>query len=239
MNQIYSYSKTTKEYTPTAKPVYAKEDPLDPDNIPVPAHATLVEPPNYNVNSIPVWNGSAWEVKADYRGTTYLDLDENVVTITEIGVRVPDFASQEYLQGVRLAAFTAKATELVTMKSMRNNKYPFIYDGHEYVNDEVNLIGVRVASMGKDLTQPIQTFIGTENEGKWKTNDRNYISFTYQEFINGLSEAYFLMRTTNFTNTDVKYAELMAIYMDPTKTVEDIDAFDLTTGWSTATVLPE
>lgn len=237
--QIYNYDPVTKEFIPTRNPVFARVDRLDPDNIPVPANATLIAPPRVSANSIQVFITDTWAVKVDYRGTEYTDHDGNVIVITEIGVPVPDTASDEYKQGVRLAKFTAKALDLAKIKSNRNNVFPFMFGGNIYKNDEINIFGVKIAAFGKPVTNPLQTFIGTANEGKWKTDDRQYIAFTYQEFMDGVFETYFIMRSDNFTNADRLYTELLTMYADPTKTDEDIVAFDISVGWSDVTVAPE
>lgn len=66
---IYNYDKTTHEYLSTqnvdADPMATKRQgkfvPL------LPANSTLIEPPNYTENQIPVFENGQWIVKADYR----------------------------------------------------------------------------------------------------------------------------------------------------------------------------
>ncbi len=88
MTYIYNYSKTTKEY------LYSQEAEANPaetklkgEFVPlVPANATLIEPPVYGANEIPVFENGEWVVKADYRKNyKKVDDDLNVSDITEIG----------------------------------------------------------------------------------------------------------------------------------------------------------
>jgi len=64
MTQIYHYDKNTSELVGNSE---ARLDPID-DLILVPAQATTQAPPNEGANQTAVWNGSDWELVADYRG---------------------------------------------------------------------------------------------------------------------------------------------------------------------------
>lgn len=85
---IYHYDEFTKEY------LYKSEAEADPAEtelqgkfIPlIPAYATLLEPPIFQENEVPVLENNEWVIKPDYRNN-YYKVDKNFVVddITEIG----------------------------------------------------------------------------------------------------------------------------------------------------------
>lgn len=89
---VYNYDPKTKEYLHNAEP--AQIDPLDPNNLLIPAHATTVDPPETGKNEVAVFEEEAgtWLVKADNRGEIYYNTaTQEKITITEIGI-LPDSA---------------------------------------------------------------------------------------------------------------------------------------------------
>lgn len=89
---VHSYDEKTKEYIHNSEP--AQIDPLQPDNLLVPAHATTIEPPQVSANEVSVFDeiNEEWLVKADHRGEVYYDTTtQEKITISEIGV-TPDEA---------------------------------------------------------------------------------------------------------------------------------------------------
>lgn len=97
---VYSYDGTTKEYLHGSEP--AQIDPLEPDNLLIPANATTIEPPSFGEKEIAVFDeiAEAWEVKPDYRykirgevrGVEYYDtLTQEKKIIEDIGV-LPDIS---------------------------------------------------------------------------------------------------------------------------------------------------
>ncbi len=86
--KLYNFDPETKEYTGFSE---AEADPeetlLQGKFIPlVPAHSTLIVPPECGENEIPVFEDDNWAVKKDYRKTHYtVDNDFNVKEIKEIG----------------------------------------------------------------------------------------------------------------------------------------------------------
>jgi hypothetical protein len=84
--QAYSYDERTGEYIGT---VNCQPSRLEPGVYLTPGHATRVPPPSREINQAVVWNGSGWEIKADYRGIRYWrksDPAGGTLEITEIGV---------------------------------------------------------------------------------------------------------------------------------------------------------
>lgn len=80
MIYYHNYSPTTGEYL-SSKP--ASPSPKEPGKYLIPAHATLVEPPQSTGDAIACWNGSSWVVQADLRGKRYWDkntLESYVIT---------------------------------------------------------------------------------------------------------------------------------------------------------------
>lgn len=91
---VFSYDGTTKEYLHGSEP--AQMDPLEQDNLLVPANATTIEPPTFGEREIAVFDGAAeaWVVKPDYRykihgeirGVEYYDtITQEKKIIEEIG----------------------------------------------------------------------------------------------------------------------------------------------------------
>lgn len=87
---IYYYDENTNEY------LYSETADSDPEEskiqnkfIPlVPKFATLIAPPDVSDNQIPVFNGTEWDIKADYRHTHKICTDDffisDIETIGEI-----------------------------------------------------------------------------------------------------------------------------------------------------------
>ena len=71
----YNYNKITGEFVGESQ---AKIDPLESEVQKkfvyiLPAYATQIAPPTVNLNEAAVFNGGAWEVKSDYRGSKVYD----------------------------------------------------------------------------------------------------------------------------------------------------------------------
>lgn len=130
-------------------------------------------------------------------------------------------------------ALDKKLAEILEQRRNRNNVWDFIYDGHQYVNDEQNIQGVKVQILDKPLTDPIPTFPGLPVAGCWRTSDDQYVSYSNQSFMSGLCEAYFAMRSFNFGWYGVLSAQVSAL-----ATKDEIEAFDVTQGWHASTVVP-
>jgi hypothetical protein len=135
-------------------------------------------------------------------------------------------------------AFAKKAAELLEERKNRNNFLPFVCDGNNYVNDELNIQGVKIQVLGKPVDDPIPTFPGLPVAGCWKTFDDQFIPFTTTTFQSTLCDTYFGMRSHNFGWYGVLASQLKALYDDIESTKEDIESFDIKTGWHAATIEP-
>lgn len=87
--KIYHFSPRTSELLSESD---ARCDPLEPDRYLIPAFATNVAPPVTSEIETAVFNGSAWEIMPDLRGTEYWLAYGDKRTISEIGETVPDGA---------------------------------------------------------------------------------------------------------------------------------------------------
>lgn len=77
---IYHYSEKNGEYLGASE---AKLDPIGQKPM-IPANATDQEPPTPDAKQAARWNGSAWEIVPDYRGSTWYDAEANQHKITQI-----------------------------------------------------------------------------------------------------------------------------------------------------------
>lgn len=66
--KIYNYDPVDGSLLNEAN---ADPSPLVPGEFLIPAHATIVAPPEFNENEIPVFSSGAWSVVPDFRNTTY------------------------------------------------------------------------------------------------------------------------------------------------------------------------
>jgi hypothetical protein len=87
---IYNYHPYTGEFVSAG---FADEDPVDLGNWLIPAYAVTVKPPVVGQNEVAVWDGNAWLVKQDFRGTEYWLPDGTRAVIKVIGDVVPADAS--------------------------------------------------------------------------------------------------------------------------------------------------
>ncbi|WP_321341522.1 hypothetical protein [uncultured Cohaesibacter sp.] len=88
---IYSFHPTAREFLGRS---LARLDPLETevsgsDVFLLPANATFTVPPTYGENEIPVFNGTAWEIVVDWRGTEYWLADGSHHIITDFGEERP------------------------------------------------------------------------------------------------------------------------------------------------------
>jgi hypothetical protein len=134
-------------------------------------------------------------------------------------------------------AYDLKMTALNILKYKLNNVNPFMSESVMYVNDEVNIQGVKVQVLDKSRDASLPTFIGTPMQGCWKSYDDSFVPFTNGEFIDKLCEDYFSMRSHNFTNHGILVAELADLFHNEEKTEQDINDFDITVGWSLLSVV--
>ena len=75
----YNYDSKTKEFLGSN---VARPNPKEAGEFLLPANATFTAPTEEpDTNEINVWNGSAWEIKVDYRGYIVYNLDSDNIII--------------------------------------------------------------------------------------------------------------------------------------------------------------
>lgn len=91
-NVLYHYHADTGEYLDSRN---ARRDPLDPTRLLIPAHATVVPPPEATPNEKPVWDRETnqWQLLLDKRGTKYWMPDGREGTIKALGEEIPGDAA--------------------------------------------------------------------------------------------------------------------------------------------------
>ncbi|WP_017903615.1 tail fiber assembly protein [Pseudomonas asplenii] len=89
--KIYNAHPVTGEFIGEGM---ADPDPLEIGNWLIPAHAFTDEPPVAGKNQAAVRTDNGWELVADYRGTTYYMGTPEARTIEELGVTVPEGATE-------------------------------------------------------------------------------------------------------------------------------------------------
>lgn len=87
---LVHYDPETGAYLATRP---AREDPRNSGTVLVPAHATLIAPPEFAPGQWPVWQDGAWVLAPDLRGTAYWLPDGTPGTITAVGEALPADAS--------------------------------------------------------------------------------------------------------------------------------------------------
>lgn len=92
--KVYNYHPVTGEYLGES---VADPSPLEPGKFLIPKHATFIAPPAFDPeqNQTRVFDGSEWKTVVDRRGVTYFTPDGDEVTITGLGVDVPEDALNE------------------------------------------------------------------------------------------------------------------------------------------------
>lgn len=192
---VYAYDGETKEYIHNAEP--AQIDPLEPENLIVPANATTIAPPEVGDKEVAVFNEATgeWQVKADRRGEVYYDTaTQEKITIDEIGV-TPKKTWTAQAPTDPEEVWTGKAWEVpfailverkkAELASARYNSATGIItiDGHRYNIDkdsQTSFNGVQTAFAKGYIT-----------ETEWKTVD-GFVILNEAEFdrISGISLAY-------------------------------------------------
>jgi hypothetical protein len=83
---IYQYKASTREFIHTKE---ARPDPRNKGEFLMPKHSTLIAPPTVAVNEAAVFDGSAWSVVIDHRGTEYWLENGEYYIIKDLGVAPP------------------------------------------------------------------------------------------------------------------------------------------------------
>lgn len=183
---VYAYNGKTKEYIHNAEP--AQVDPLEPDNLLIPAHATTIAPPEVGEKEVAVFDEAAceWQVKADRRGEVYYDTKmREKITIDEIGV-TPKKTWTAQAPNDPEEVWTGKAWEvpfaiLVERKKaeIASARYDsatgiITIDEHRYLIDKDS----QIAFSGKLLAFQM----GAITETRWKAVD-GFVDLTAAEFL--------------------------------------------------------
>ena len=172
--KIYLYDKNTLEYI---KSIEAEADPeetrIQGHFIPLlPACSTLIEPPKFNENEIPVFNGESWVIYPDFRGKFYkvnanLLLEEiNNIGISEGEIIVSKEIGEEILANPDL--FKIIGTEVVRKTSeelaleqfnQRREKFEsdFFHTSLGYIRRKVMMKNGQEKDFLGDLLLPIKT----------------------------------------------------------------------------------
>lgn len=82
MTHIHNYHPETGEFVHTSN---ARQNPLEPDKVLVPQHATTLKPPAIKEGFARVFTGTQWKEVPDHRGETWFDLERNPVVIKQLG----------------------------------------------------------------------------------------------------------------------------------------------------------
>lgn len=132
-------------------------------------------------------------------------------------------------------------------KNRTENLKDFFYangDGeiaYPYVADRSSISAVALETHNCPPTDPIPTIIKMPNgdmvSGKWKTNQVEadgltpiYLDYTCEEY-QAFKSWFFARGTSNFGVKEFHKNNLKAMCLDDTKTVEDMRAYDYSTGW--------
>ena len=128
----------------------------------------------------------------------------------------------------------------INIKCMEENAKNFQYNKggvedltYDYIADMINIQAVAVETFSCPEDNPIPV-----PNGVWKTNDTEvdgvtpiYVAFKCSEF-QLFKTAFYTRGSNNFGVKEVHKNAIKAIYLDPTKTAEDIKAYDYTQGWN-------
>jgi len=122
-----------------------------------------------------------------------------------------------------------KVLSLIETECIAFDKKDFLYNGNWFISDRDNIQFVQNECLASDPNEPIRTFLGTINEGKWLGRNK-FIQFTCGEFIE-FASAYFERGSNNFT---IKAEHIMAVKImeqDTSKTAQDVLNYNYSTGW--------
>jgi hypothetical protein len=85
MAQIFHYHDETKEFLMSSE---ARPDPIDGNDM-LPRNAVFTTPPPVAANAVATWDGTGWNIEADYRGSEYWMADGTRHVIAAIGEVIP------------------------------------------------------------------------------------------------------------------------------------------------------
>lgn len=221
--EIFNYSSKTGEYLPSKTPIFARVDPLDRLNIPVPRNATLLKPPATYNNQVAIFTNGSWQIQPDFRGVRYIDLDGLDVTISEIGVEPPDTSAKVYLDADKNRAVVKKRLEIniVCMAAISNISVEF--SGKFYLNTTGSFHSLFALVSPLDAKADLPTYEGTANAGCLRATDGVYVKFTKETFLK-LYAIYCKEVVKKKSRKDELLDILRQMENDPLKYADDVDA---------------
>lgn len=129
----------------------------------------------------------------------------------------------------KLRMFNNKNRDITDMRDEKN-KADFEYQGNYFVSDTENIQGVRIAVLDMEDHEPIPTFVGDVDEGKWASaNPAVFVPFTVGEF-KLFAKYYYDHRERNFTNYKQLKTQLYIAYSSGA-TLNELKDFDIGVGW--------
>lgn len=179
MKTIYCYHPETKELL-YVDAVFDTE--LEPDVFYMPENATYVEPPEYHVHEIPVFNEETeeWHIEKDYRGLwIYKGIEEQVQMVT-LG-DIPE----GWTFDAPTAADIVPEWELEPKKQIRRDLVDALtieYEGHIFRADQESQ---------DDMARLITAYKESGHESEefeWITDDKDIVTMT----VSKLAEVLYL-----------------------------------------------
>ena len=172
-------------------------------------------------------------------GTKSMDYDWYKVVESQLTVRT-DSEYAEYMKQPEKDKALLQSIENIDIQCRLENAKDFQYNKggpedltYNYVADLENIQAVAVETFSCPADNPIPV-----PNGVWKTNDTEvdgvtpiYVAFKCSEF-QLFKTAFYTRGSNNFGVKEVHKNAIKAIYLDPTKTAEDIKAYDYTQGWN-------
>ncbi len=232
---IYHFDPNTKEYIEAS---VAKLDPLESivqgKEVPIiPANATDEQPPEYGTNQIPIRNGNVWEIKEDYRGTIYYDkLTGNPIIMGIIGPVPETLTSLQYVpysnwDGSQWVVDIEKVRD-AKIASLAAYRYEqetggIIINNTTIKTDRESQAMINGAKSYSDLNQT--ALIDWKGENGWIQIGRDVI------LTIALAVAAHVQ--VCFSNEKVHSEAIYTLASTENVTSDDINNYDITTGWPT------
>lgn len=119
-------------------------------------------------------------------------------------------------------------------RKYKENYKPFPYQGNTYKSEEKdreNIEGVQNVCLSLLSSDPIPTFPMTpDKSGTWWVMENTQVPFTCGEFLI-FAKAYADRFSWNYDNSVVHRTNIYGLYIDPSKTAQDVLDYDYSTGW--------
>lgn len=181
LQTAYKYSDTTTEYLGEIK---VQNNPKHSEQWLIPDYVTLVTPPSASVHQVACWCGSAWQIKADYRGMTYYKkFDQSKLVITEIGIA----PTNEYTELVPQSAEqvwdgTKWDYPLAWYKSNKNKELTTARDNEEYLNVTTGNGTFEFDALSQTRLTNAMNSMENDETREWTTADGQIVEMTKADF---------------------------------------------------------